>query len=50
MMFWKKASTDENASWYDESEDIVNRKRKTPESIVEMAIVPFRPIYGISTV
>lgn len=50
MMFWKKASMDEKASWNFESAEIVNKNRKMPESRVEMAIVPLRPMYLISTV
>ena len=50
MMFWKKASTEEKPSWNLESAEMVKRKRKIPESIVETAIVPLRPMYLISTV
>lgn len=50
MMFWKKASREEKAIWKLESRLMVKRKRKTPDSRVEMAIVPLRPTYLMSTV
>jgi hypothetical protein len=49
MAFWKKASMEEKAS-YDAPKEIVNKKRKIPESMVATAIVPLRPTYGMSTV
>jgi hypothetical protein len=50
MMFWKNASRQVKANWKDESEEIVKRKTNTPVIAVATAIVPFRPMYLISTV
>lgn len=50
MTFWKNATRHWNASWKSASVEEVNKNRKMPVSIVEIAIVPLRPTYLISTV
>ena len=50
MMFWKKASRLDMASWKSGFELMVNRNSRIPVNRVEEAIVPFRPMYLMSTV
>ena len=45
MMFWKKETKLEKASWKSLFWLTVKRKRKIPVMSVEMAMVPFRPMY-----